>query len=119
MRHVRAPAVEQETWTRPVAFAVESPAGATHRPEFSATTWYTLLPTERFASQDTDDSPVNATDAAPVYPFSSPMTATARRRELSSAAEIAVVPASPEVETREPLRRPMSFGCCAGLPTDT
>ncbi len=57
-----------------------------------------------FASQGTDDSPLNVTDAAPVYPFSSPMTATARRRELSSAAEIAVVPTSPEVETREPVR---------------
>ena len=57
-----------------------------------------------FASHDTDDSPLKVTLAAPVYPFSSPMTATARRFELSSAAEIAVVPTSPDVETRDPVR---------------
>ena len=56
------------------------------------------------ASHGTDDSPLKVTPAAPVYPFSSPMMATARRFELSSAAEIAVVPTSPEVETREPVR---------------
>ena len=67
----------------------------------SPVTW-TLPP---FASQGTDESPVKFTLAAPVYPFSSPMTATAPpRRELSSAAEIAVVPTSPEVDTREPVR---------------
>src|SRR5450755_4763081 len=57
-----------------------------------------------FASHGTDDNPLKVTLAAPVNPFSSPMTATARRFELSSAAEIAVVPTSPEVETREPVR---------------
>src|SRR5277367_6081743 len=63
-------------------------------------TW-TLPP---FASHGTDESPLKVTDAAPVYPFSSPMTATARRRELSSAAEMAVVPTSPEVDTSDPVR---------------
>ena len=63
-------------------------------------TW-TLPP---FASQGTEDSPVKVTDAAPVYPSMSPMMATARRRELSSAAAIAVVPTWPEVDTREPVR---------------
>src|SRR5262249_25589887 len=56
------------------------------------------------ASQDTDESPVNVTDAAPVKPFSSPTMATARFAELSSVAAIAVVPTSPEVDTMEPVR---------------
>src|SRR5579859_67638 len=47
---------------------------------------------------DTDDSPLKVTDAAPVYPFSSPTMATARRWAESSAAETAVVPTSPEVD---------------------
>src|SRR5579875_3192610 len=47
---------------------------------------------------DTDDSPLKVTLTEPVYPFSSPSTATALRLELSSAAEIAVVPTSPEVD---------------------
>jgi hypothetical protein len=38
-------------------------------------------------------------EAAPVYPFSSPTMATARCFELSSAADMAVVPTSPDVDT--------------------
>jgi hypothetical protein len=37
--HVRVLALVQETWTREAALAVESPEGATHNPEFTATTW--------------------------------------------------------------------------------
>ncbi|MFG2135151.1 hypothetical protein ACGFNV_46540 [Streptomyces sp. NPDC048751] len=45
-----------------------------------------------FAGQGTDGSPSKVTDAAPVYPFESPMTATARLAEESSEAETAVEP---------------------------
>ena len=55
------------------------------------------------ASQGTEARPLYVTDAAPVYPLASPMMATERLAELSSAAEIAVLPAWPEVETREPV----------------
>jgi hypothetical protein len=55
------------------------------------------------ASHGTEPSPVNVTDAAPVYPLLSPMMATARFAELSSAAEIAVDPTWPEVDTSEPV----------------
>jgi len=37
--HVRVLAVVHETWTRAASFAVESPEGARHSPEFCATTW--------------------------------------------------------------------------------
>src|SRR5690242_19065345 len=56
------------------------------------------------ASHDTDDSPLNVTVAAPVYPLLSPMTATARLAVASSAAEMAVDPTCPEVATRVPVR---------------
>src|ERR1041385_1457173 len=56
------------------------------------------------ASHGTDDSPPKVADAAPVKPFSSPTMATARTAERSAAAEIAVVPTWPEVETIEPVR---------------
>ena len=56
-----------------------------------------------FASQGTDPSPVNVTDAAPVNPLLSPMMATARFAVLSSAAEIAVDPTWPEVATSDPV----------------
>ena len=72
--------------------------------DWSGIRYTVTLTLPSFASQGTDDSPLNVTVAAPVYPFSSPTTATARRFELSSAAAIAVVPTSPEVDTREPVR---------------
>src|SRR6185437_8793768 len=53
------------------------------------------------ASQGTEARPVYVTDAAPVKPLESPMMATDRLAELSSAAEIAVLPTCPEVDTRE------------------
>jgi hypothetical protein len=39
-------ALVQETWTRSAPTVVEPPDGATHRPEFCPTTWYSLVPTE-------------------------------------------------------------------------
>ena len=55
------------------------------------------------ASHGTEARPLYVTDAAPVYPLSSPMMATERLAELSSAAAIAVDPDWPEVATREPV----------------
>jgi hypothetical protein len=40
-------AVVQETWTRAAPTAVESPEGARHKPELTATTWYTSPLTTR------------------------------------------------------------------------
>ena len=39
-------ALVQATWTRAAPTVVEPPAGATHRPELTAMTWYSLVPTE-------------------------------------------------------------------------
>src|ERR1700733_15358439 len=39
-------ALVQATWTRPVPTVVEPPDGCTHSPEFTAMTWYSLVPTE-------------------------------------------------------------------------
>ena len=36
-------ALLQETWTRAAPTAVEPPDGATHNPEFTALTWYSLV----------------------------------------------------------------------------
>ena len=63
----------------------------------------TTLTLPLLVSQGTEENPLYVTDAAPVYPLSSPMMATDRFAELSSAAEIAVLPTWPDVETRDPV----------------
>src|ERR1017187_7406756 len=63
----------------------------------------TTLTLPLLASQGTEPSPLNVTDAEPVKPLESPMMATALFCELSSVAEIAVEPTCPEVDTRDPV----------------